>query len=122
MTVTVTVTSYDVVVFATLKLGVCTSHQILIDCERVVPAVMTMPVNVQSCGPQAAINKEDSSLIAEDPGRSPVSRDGYGFRKSGMSPASTHDAPHHSQLSQELVPDPNGLGWPGVFPSLISKQ
>jgi GTP cyclohydrolase IA len=47
-----------------------------------------------------------------------ISRDGYGFRKSGMSTplisASTPDGPR----SKELVPDPNGLGWPGVFSSL----
>jgi hypothetical protein len=45
-----------------------------------------------------------------------ISRDGYGFRKSGMSTplisTSTPD-PHHSQL--ELVPDLHGLGWPGWF-------
>ena len=60
-------------------------------------------------------------VVAEErilPQRS-ISRDGYGFRKSGMSTplisASTPDGPHHSK---ELVPDPNGLGWPGVFSSL----
>lgn len=43
--------------------------------------------------------------------RRPASRDGYGFRKSGVStpilenePAATSESP--------LVPDPNGLGWP----------
>jgi len=42
--------------------------------------------------------------------RSPISKDGYGFRKSGIStPAQPSDG--HIPLS-ELVPDPNGLGWP----------
>lgn len=54
-----------------------------------------------------------------------ISRDGYGFRKSGIStpliPASTPDGPQHTQLANELVPDPNGLGWPGVF-SLTLQQ
>jgi hypothetical protein len=55
---------------------------------------------------------EDFTLIEEQPKRS-ISRDGYGFRMSGIStPVSTSDAP---QLANELVPDPNGLGWPGVF-------
>lgn len=44
--------------------------------------------------------------------RSPHSRDGYGFRISGVSTPLTH-VPNLSQLSTELVPDPNGLGWPG---------
>ena len=57
---------------------------------------------------------EDFTLIEERPQRS-ISRDGYGFRKSGIStPVSTPDGPQHPQLANELVPDPNGLGWPGV--------
>jgi len=53
------------------------------------------------------------SLIQRDP-QSPTPRtprDGYGFRKSGVSTPLTH-VPNLSQLSTELVPDPNGLGWP----------
>jgi len=63
-----------------------------------------------------------SGDIAEErtPLKRSISRDGYGFRKSGMSTplisASTPDA-HHSQL--ELVPDPHGLGWPAK--STISR-
>jgi hypothetical protein len=50
------------------------------------------------------------------PPRTPITREGYGFRKSGIStpigPSSTHAG---SQISQDaLVPDPNGLGWPGA--------
>ncbi|KAF9482023.1 GTP cyclohydrolase I [Pholiota conissans] len=49
--------------------------------------------------------------------RTPITRDGYGFRKSGVStpivPAPTADANPGSLISQDsLVPDPNGLGWP----------
>lgn len=61
---------------------------------------------------------DNFSLIedSEQPKRS-ISRDDYGFRKSGIStPVSTPDGPHNPQLANELVPDPNGLGWPGVFP------
>ena len=50
--------------------------------------------------------------------RSPIPRDGYGFRKSGVStpliPGQISDGLPVSQLASELVPDPNGLGWPGV--------
>ena len=50
--------------------------------------------------------------------RSPIPRDGYGFRKSGVStpliPGQVSDGLPMSQLASELVPDPNGLGWPGV--------
>ncbi|PPQ92371.1 hypothetical protein CVT25_008721 [Psilocybe cyanescens] len=49
--------------------------------------------------------------------KSPISRDGYGFRKSGVSTPLTHGLPNDSLLSSHLaqdllVPDPNGLGWP----------
>jgi GTP cyclohydrolase I len=70
---------------------------------------------------QQAAESEDFTLTEEgqiSPKRS-VSRDGYGFRKSGIStpiiPASTPDGPQHTHLADGLVPDPNGLGWPGVF-------
>lgn len=51
--------------------------------------------------------------------RSPPSRDGYGFRKSGINtplyPSQQADpGPVHQRLG-ELVPDPNGLGWPGKY-------
>lgn len=51
--------------------------------------------------------------------RSPPSRDGYGFRKSGINtpfyPSQQVDpGPVHQRLN-ELVPDPNGLGWPGKY-------
>lgn len=59
-------------------------------------------------------DSEDFTLIEERPQRS-ISRDGYGFRKSGIStPVSTPDGPYQPQLANELVPDPNGLGWPGM--------
>nr|UIO60852.1 GTP cyclohydrolase I [Cyclocybe aegerita] len=55
--------------------------------------------------------------------KSPISRDGYGFRKSGVSTplmsGQIADGHPHSQLSHELVPDPNGLGWPAK--STISR-
>ena len=55
---------------------------------------------------------DDFTLIEDRPKRS-ISRDGYGFRKSGIStPVSTPDGP---QSANELVPDPNGLGWPGAL-------
>jgi hypothetical protein len=54
---------------------------------------------------------EDFTLIEDHPKRS-ISRDGYGFRRSGTSTPVSTDGP---QLANELVPDPNGLGWPGVF-------
>lgn len=50
--------------------------------------------------------------------RRPLSRDGYGFRKSGIStPMSPLADPNNVQPQigrlDSLVPDPNGLGWPG---------
>ncbi|KAF9468909.1 hypothetical protein BDZ94DRAFT_1152708 [Collybia nuda] len=51
--------------------------------------------------------------------RRPLSRDGYGFRNSGIStPMSPLADPNNVQPTQigrldSLVPDPNGLGWPG---------
>ena len=44
-----------------------------------------------------------------------ISRDGYGFRKSGVStPQILDQALPVSQRVTDLVPDPNGLGWPGL--------
>jgi GTP cyclohydrolase I len=62
---------------------------------------------------------QESKRSASVP-RNSFSRDGYGFRSSGISTPLTQAPPvdeaPHSQLAQELlVPDPNGLGWPGVF-------
>ncbi|KAF8665664.1 hypothetical protein AX16_000117 [Volvariella volvacea WC 439] len=47
----------------------------------------------------------------------PVTKDGYGFRRSGVAtplPPAASTSPHG-----ELVPDPNGLGWPAK--STISR-
>jgi GTP cyclohydrolase I len=70
---------------------------------------------------QQAAESEEQQI---SPKRS-ISRDGYGFRNSGIStpliPTSTPDGPQHTQLANELVPDLNGLGWPGVF-SLTLQQ
>ena len=59
--------------------------------------------------------QSQQDLSVEDHPKRSISRDGYGFRKSGIStpliPASTPDGPQH--LANELVPDLNGLGWPG---------
>lgn len=53
---------------------------------------------------------------------SAILRGGYGFRRSGLSTPqiqSQHAPPDElpsSTLAQDLlVPDPNGLGWPGAF-------
>ncbi|TFK43265.1 hypothetical protein BDQ12DRAFT_642725 [Crucibulum laeve] len=60
--------------------------------------------------------EENSTQRSASLPRSPILRDGYGFRKSGVStPLTTGQLPDGHQLSQlsnELVPDPNGLGWP----------
>ncbi|KAF9534974.1 GTP cyclohydrolase I [Crepidotus variabilis] len=60
---------------------------------------------------------------AQKPIKPPISRDGYGFRKSGVStphiPANIADGLPMSQLVSNLVPDPNGLGWPAK--STISR-
>ncbi|KAF8974686.1 hypothetical protein BDZ97DRAFT_1774849 [Flammula alnicola] len=61
----------------------------------------------QETGAEIVIRESQSSASAP---RSPISRDGYGFR-SAAGPIS--DAHPGSHLTQELlVPDPNGLGWP----------
>ncbi|KAG2013348.1 GTP cyclohydrolase I [Coprinopsis cinerea AmutBmut pab1-1] len=57
----------------------------------------------------------DDQLKSYTP-KSPPSRDGYGFRSSGLnSPLPPHPDQNHSSTtptSDHLVPDPNGLGWP----------
>jgi len=71
----------------------------------------------QSSLDSEALSGEESFVRDSVP--SPVLRDGYGFRRSGVSTPLTvsHAAPAESlpssTLAQELlVPDPNGLGWP----------
>jgi GTP cyclohydrolase I len=60
---------------------------------------------------------QDSKRSVSVP-RSPISKDGYGFRRSGVSTPLVDGGPH-SHLAQELlVPDLDGLGWPGAFLSL----
>ncbi|KAG6850049.1 hypothetical protein H0H93_001865 [Arthromyces matolae] len=63
------------------------------------------------------------SAVAEDSDdqklpKTPLSRDEYGFRKSGIaSPQLSITDPNNPRpvdLSN-IVPDPNGLGWPGAF-------
>jgi len=62
---------------------------------------------------------QDSKRSVSVP-RSPISRDGYGFRRSGVSTPLTQaplvDGAPHSHLAQ--VPDLDGLGWPGTSLSL----
>lgn len=50
------------------------------------------------------------------------SRDGYGFRRSGLSTpqiqsqqAAADELPSSTLAQELLVPDPNGLGWPGAL-------
>lgn len=67
---------------------------------------------------------QDQSISLQESGtdmpsaiqRVPTPREGYGFRKSGVStPVTQSEAQPTSQLSLDsLVPDPNGLGWPGA--------
>ncbi|PFH52603.1 hypothetical protein AMATHDRAFT_46151 [Amanita thiersii Skay4041] len=51
--------------------------------------------------------------------RTPISREGYGFRRSGMSTPAKQSDPDESssQKTEDTLPDPNGLGWPGMFAS-----
>lgn len=67
---------------------------------------------------------KSESTHSSSPPRTPITREGYGFRKSGIStpigPSSTHAG---SQISQDaLVPDPNGLGWPGASFMFINPK
>lgn len=66
--------------------------------------------------PTASEQSEEINLI-QDSKRSvsvPRTRDGYGFRRSGISTPLVDGTPH-SHLAQELqVPDLDGLGWPGA--------
>lgn len=60
---------------------------------------------------------QDSKRSVSVP-KSPISRDGYGFRRSGVSTPLVDGAPHSHLTQESLVPDPDGLGWPGGFLSL----
>ena len=47
--------------------------------------------------------------------RTPISRDGYGFRRSGVTtPAHPTDLPAIPPKDLDLILDHNGLGWPGM--------
>lgn len=66
-------------------------------------------------GPHSALSHLNSSVSWNL-----HTKDGYGFRKSGVStPLSTNlDIARPIASPNELVPDPNGLGWPGKLPNL----
>ncbi|PPR02485.1 hypothetical protein CVT24_002034 [Panaeolus cyanescens] len=60
-------------------------------------------------------NKDASPVKSPSSPKTPISRDGYGFRRSGVNTPHTQptaDNGYLSPFSAELVPDPNGLGWP----------
>lgn len=67
-------------------------------------------------------NSQDAQILSQ-PGNStpstpwnPQTKDGYGFRNSGVStPLNTAPLPdiNTSSPAGDFVPDPNGLGWPG---------
>ncbi|TFK73009.1 GTP cyclohydrolase I [Pluteus cervinus] len=66
----------------------------------------------------------DALPVANPVSWNPLTKDGYGFRKSGVStPLGPSNVPDvNTSLSpgnSELVPDPNGLGWPAK--STISR-
>jgi len=74
-------------------------------------------------GDEAAPTHEPSCK----PSKTPISRDGYGFRKSGVSTPQISDQISDtlpvSQRVTDLVPDPHGLGWPGLhcfFPNFYN--
>lgn len=49
--------------------------------------------------------------------RTPHSHDGYGFKKSGCSTSQNPDRVESTCVRlDQLIPDPNGLGWPGKVP------
>ena len=54
--------------------------------------------------------------------RTPHSHDGYGFKKSGYSTSQHHDQAESTSACvrlDQLIPDPNGLGWPGKVPHSV---
>jgi GTP cyclohydrolase I len=68
---------------------------------------------------EAHSEEENPIRDSQKPSSVPISRDGYGFRRSGVSTPliqsqqAAADMLPSSTLAQELlVPDPNGLGWP----------
>lgn len=56
-------------------------------------------------------NKLDHLQTHDYVPRSPASREGYGFRSSGVTTPQKATI-EQSTSTTELVPDPNGLGWP----------
>ncbi|KAG5340464.1 hypothetical protein C0989_001480 [Termitomyces sp. Mn162] len=64
---------------------------------------------------QAASDDNDNDIYRKHP-KTPLSRDEYGFRKSGIaSPQLPSDPNNPASVDlHNIVPDPNGLGWPGV--------
>lgn len=71
-------------------------------------------------GPSDTQNQQEKDDEPQVPyPRTPHSRDGYGFRKSGVNTPLKPDQQPDSASTQrrlgELVPDPNGLGWPGKY-------
>ena len=74
----------------------------------------------QQDAPASAPGDQEADVIspANPVSWDPRTKDGYGFRKSGVStPLAQNQQPLDLNLSSvaaaELVPDPNGLGWPG---------
>jgi GTP cyclohydrolase I len=66
---------------------------------------------------QTVPNIDDDVTKDPDAPVIPHSRDDYGFRKSGIStPMSGPNNPSPNRLDN-VVPDPNGLGWPGEWSS-----
>lgn len=69
-------------------------------------------------------NVSESPLAPTVP-RTPHSRDDYGFRKSGLSSPHLPPEPNNPTHTRNnhLVPDPNGLGWPGKpIPEILSNK
>ncbi|KNZ79203.1 GTP cyclohydrolase 1 [Termitomyces sp. J132] len=62
---------------------------------------------------QAASDDNDNDIYRKHP-KTPLSRDEYGFRKSGIaSPQLPSDPNNPASVDlHNIVPDPNGLGWP----------
>lgn len=68
---------------------------------------------------QQSSQDHENKINSPSTPKSPISRDGYGFRRSGVNTPQTHpstaDNGYLSPFSADLVPDTNGLGWPGIF-------
>ncbi|KAJ3574537.1 hypothetical protein NP233_g1707 [Leucocoprinus birnbaumii] len=65
------------------------------------------PASASSPDPSASQVKEDEQQVSYP--RTPHSRDGYGFRQSGVSTPHNPDSGPSQRRLDELVPDPNGL-------------